>query len=122
MVLGNRDDEKDEVREDSVAADMMMTRLVIFIGIIMDFSFGMADIKGTFMKSGPTQQDIYIIPPESSKKRRQVYWELLVLAYRVSDAGIQWLKHRTPGSQKLWAWRDWQALTNCSSKVTRSIS
>lgn len=92
VVHGNRDEEKDEVRKDAIAADMMMTRLVLALGMIMNFSFGVADIKGAFMQSGPAHRDIYIIPPAAYKSRRKVYWKLLALAYGVCDAGRQWLK------------------------------
>lgn len=92
VVHGNRDEEKDEVSKDAIAADMMMTRLVLALGTIMKFSFGVTDIKGAFMQSGPANRDIYIIPPAGYKKKRQIYWKLLALAYGVCDAGRQWLK------------------------------
>lgn len=37
FVHGNRDDERDDVRKDAIAADMMITRLVIALGMIMGF-------------------------------------------------------------------------------------
>lgn len=92
VVHGNRDEDKDDVRKDAMAADMMMTRLVIALGTIMRFTFGVADIKGAFMQSGPAQRDIYIIPPATYRERRRVYWKLLALAYGICDAGRQWLK------------------------------
>lgn len=46
VVYGNRDNEKYEVRKYSMAAEMMVTRLVIALVIIMGFEIGVADIKG----------------------------------------------------------------------------
>lgn len=92
VVHGNRDNEKDDVRKDSVAADMFITRLVIALGMIMNFSFGVADMKGAFMYSGPAHRDIFTIPPPAYRKRRQTYWKLLAIAYGVCHAGRQWLK------------------------------
>lgn len=92
VVHGNRDDEKDDVRKDAIAADMTTTRLVLALGMIMNFTFGVADIKGAYMQSGPAHREIFIIPPAAYKKRRRVYWKLLALAYGVCDAGRQWLK------------------------------
>lgn len=92
VVHGNRDNEKDEVRKDAIAADMMTTRMVLALGTMMGFTFGVADIKGAYMQSGPARRDIYIIPPAIYKGRQRVYWKLLALAYGVCDAGRQWLK------------------------------
>lgn len=92
VVHGNRDDEKEEVCKDAIADEMMMTIFVISLGMIMNFSFGVADIKGAFIQNFPSHRDIYITPPSSYKKRVQVYWKLLALAYGVCDDGIQWLK------------------------------
>lgn len=94
VVHGNRDDEKEEVRKEAIAADMINTRLVLELGMMMGFTFGVADIKGAYMKSGPAPRDIYIyiIPPATYKRKQQVYWKLLALAYGVCDAGRQWIK------------------------------
>lgn len=92
VVHGNRDDYKDEVRKGSIAADMMIAILVLALGMIIKFPFGVADIKGAFMHSGLANRDIYIIPLAAYMTSNRVYWKLLALAYFVCDAGRQWLK------------------------------
>lgn len=76
-VHGNSNDQRDDVRKDSMEADMFITRLVIYLGIIMGFECGVPDIKGAFMQSGSGQRAIYIIPPGYQRGGKQVYWNLL---------------------------------------------
>lgn len=64
VLHGNRDREKDEIRKDSAAADMKILRIVLSLGVILNFTFGVADIKGAYMQSGPAQRDIYVRPPK----------------------------------------------------------
>lgn len=53
VVHGNRDSEKDSVRSDRAAADMMIVRTVISLASILGFELATADIKGAYMQSGP---------------------------------------------------------------------
>lgn len=92
VVHENKDEEKDKLRKDAIGADMTTTRMVLEFGMMMNFTFGVAGIKGTYMQSSPVHRDIFIITPSAYKKRHLVYWKLLALAYGVFDAGRQWLK------------------------------
>lgn len=49
----NLDVEKDDVIEDRTAAVMLLVRMVLFLGAFLGFTFGCADIKASFMQSGP---------------------------------------------------------------------
>lgn len=62
VVHGNKDNEKDDVRTDAIATGMMETRLVMDIGVMIKFKFGVADIRGDFMQREPAHRAIYIVP------------------------------------------------------------
>lgn len=49
VVHGNRDDEKDLLRSDCAAADMLVVRIVVGLAAILGLNMGKADIKGAFM-------------------------------------------------------------------------
>lgn len=91
VVHGNRDADRDLVRSDCAAADMMLIRLVISLTTIMGFNLGSADIKGAYMQSGPIQREVYVRPPKDCYRRRGYVWRLLKLPYGMVDAGRQWL-------------------------------
>lgn len=63
MVHENRDDERDELRKDSMEAEIMFNRKVIELGMNMGFQCGVADIKGTLLQRGPARRDICINKP-----------------------------------------------------------
>lgn len=65
---GNRDEEKEEVPKDGIATYMMTTRLIMALGMMIKFIFGVADIKGSYMQSAPTQSYILIETPPEFKK------------------------------------------------------
>lgn len=60
----NRDRALYEVRRDSFSADLSVVRLIIFLGIILCFPFGTADVKGAYMQSGPIKREIYVRRPK----------------------------------------------------------
>lgn len=92
VIHGNHDDDKDIIRKDAIAANMFVTRLLISIGTLLGFSFGVADIKGAFMQSGPICRDLYVKAPKHMEPDRAIYWKLTKLPYGLSDASRQWLK------------------------------
>lgn len=91
VLHGNRDKQKDDIRKDSAAADMIVFRLVLSLALILGFIFGIADIKCAYMQSGPANRDIYVRPPKEWKSTRGMLWKLLKLAYGIVEAGRQWL-------------------------------
>lgn len=91
VVHGNRDDDKDLVRSDSAAADMMIVRLVISLAAMLGFNLATADIKGAYMQSGPIRREVYVRPPRDCFRKRGVVWKLLKLPYGMTEAGRQWL-------------------------------
>lgn len=80
------------MRKVDIETGMMKTRLVMAIGVLMKFTFGIADIRGIVMQSGPDHRDMFIVPPEAYVMRPKVYRKLLELSYGVRDAGREWLK------------------------------
>lgn len=92
VIHGNRDDDKDIIRKDAVAANLFITRLLLSIGTLLRFSFGVADIKGAFMQSGPITRVLFVKPPKLLQSNRNIYWKLKKLPYGVADASRQWLK------------------------------
>lgn len=91
VVHGNRDAEKDMVRSDCAAADMMIVRMMISLATILGFNMATADIKGAYMQSGPIQREVYVRPPKDCHRKRGMVWKLLKLPYGLTDAGRQWL-------------------------------
>lgn len=89
---GNRDDEKDDVRKDSSAAQFFAIRLVLYISTLLGFRLGMADIKGAYLQSGPIKRTIYVRPPREWRGARGMLWMLLKLPYGIVEAGRQWQK------------------------------
>lgn len=90
VLHGNRDKDRYSVRRDSSSADLSVVRLTISIGLMLDFSFGVADVKGAYMQSGPAKRDIFVRPPRESHVRGKI-WKLLRLPYGIVEAGRQWL-------------------------------
>lgn len=107
VVHGNRDDDKDLVRSDSAAADMMIVILVISLAAILGFNLATADIKGAYMQSGPIRREVYLRPPRDFYHKRGVVWKLLKLPYGMADAGRQWLLRA----------EDWMMTTACMKRV-----
>lgn len=60
----NRDQMKYDIKKDSSSADMLLTRLVISLGVMLGFSLAVSDIKGAFMQSGPNTRELYVLPPK----------------------------------------------------------
>lgn len=60
VVLGNRVDEKYEVRKDAIDADMMITRMVLALGMMIRIKLGVSDIKGAYMKREGPNDGIYL--------------------------------------------------------------
>lgn len=50
---GNRDDDKDSIRKDSTTAQLNIIRLLLFLVTFLGFRLATADIKGTYLQSGP---------------------------------------------------------------------
>lgn len=95
VLHGNRDDKKEEIRKDSSAADMMVTRLILSLSTILRFTVGVADIKGAYMQSGPIGRDLYVRPPgkmAALSGNPKALWHLVKLPYGVVEASRQWLK------------------------------
>lgn len=55
---GNHDDMKNEVRKDCSNAEMIVVRLPISVALCLGFCFGVADVKGAYLQSGPIRGDI----------------------------------------------------------------
>lgn len=89
---GNRDNEKDTVRKDSATAQPGVIRLLLSIVTFLGFRFGMVDIKGAYLQSGPIQQEIFLRPPREWQGRRRLLWLLTKLPYGIVEAGRQWQK------------------------------
>lgn len=58
VVHVNRDSEKDYKRGKCSATNMLVVKLVIAIGIGLDFTFRTGNIKGAFMHSGPIHHEV----------------------------------------------------------------
>lgn len=92
MVLhGNRYIEKEFLRKDCAAADMMMKILVLALPVILGFETATADIKGPFMQSGPIWREVLVRPPPQLRERG-IVWKLTKISYGMVEAGLKWLK------------------------------
>lgn len=70
---GNIYDDKDLINKDEVAANLFVPRILLSIGTIMGFKFGVADIKGAFMQSGSISLEIFVKPPKFMEENRNIY-------------------------------------------------
>lgn len=61
VLHGNRDRDRFSVCRDSASADLSVVRLLISLSQILDFKLCTADIYGTFMLSGPTTRELYVL-------------------------------------------------------------
>lgn len=59
---------------------------------MLHLKFGMADMKGALIQSGPITRDIFVKPPKFLEQNRSILWKLKELPYGVVDAGRQWIK------------------------------
>lgn len=71
------DAEKETVRADCVAAYMLIVMHILCLGTCLGFKFGSADIKGSFMQSGPITRQVYVRPPRDCPHNRGAFWKLL---------------------------------------------
>lgn len=69
VLNGNRDRDGFTVRSDSYSADLAVVRIVISIGLTLEFVFGTADMKGAYITSGPSWREIYARPPNELRAR-----------------------------------------------------
>lgn len=56
VLYGNRDEQKDRLRSERAAADMIAVRLVISLDEILGFNLENADTKGGSMQSRPIKR------------------------------------------------------------------
>lgn len=91
---GNRDLEKNNIRNDSTNAQFDMIRLLLFLSLMFSFRLGGLDVKGAYMKSGDITRLLYVRPPKELtniyESMRGKLWRLLRLPYGISEAGRQW--------------------------------
>lgn len=71
---------------------MLLTRMIITIRAVMDFSIEAADVKGAYMQGGPITRNIYVIPPKKVHEDNKTLWNLTSLPYGMIEAGRQWGK------------------------------
>lgn len=93
---GNRDVEKEDIRKDSATAQLCVIRLLLSIASSLRFRIVFADIKDSYLQSGPIQREIYVRPPKKWQVAPGVLWKVLwrltKLPYRIFKAGRQWQK------------------------------
>lgn len=89
ILHGHRDQEKDDLRNDLASADMLLTRLVLSIGIVLRLYFPVTGIKGAFMQSGPITGELYVRPPKGLGTDSRTVWKLTNLPCGVVEAGRQ---------------------------------
>lgn len=65
----NRNRARIAVSRDSVSADLFVIQLVFYLGAIIGFSFGTAEVKGAYMKSVLIKRDILVRPRSSISER-----------------------------------------------------
>ncbi len=87
---GNRDKEKNDIRKDSSTAQFDCIRLVLSIAAIFNFRLALADLKGSYLQSGPIKRDIFVRPPKEWNGDRGLLWKLTLLPYGIAEAGRQW--------------------------------
>ena len=89
---GNRDDEKDDIRNNPSTEQLNIIRLLLSLVIFLGFRLATADIKGAYLQSGPIKRDIFVRPPREWRGPRMTLWKLLKLPYGIVEAGRQWQK------------------------------
>lgn len=89
---GNKDIEKEDIRKDSSTTQFHVIRLLLCLTTFIGFRIGLADIKGTYLQSGPIGRDIYVRPLREWQGDRRRLWKLTKLPYGIVEAGRQWHK------------------------------
>lgn len=59
---GNRDKHKKKTCKYSTNAQFDVIRLLLFLSIMVVFRLGSTDVKVSFMKSGPSNPELYVRP------------------------------------------------------------
>lgn len=90
FVQESRDTDKERVSAHCAAAYMALIWPLLSIWTCLWFTFGGADLKGAYMKSGPINKYFYIRPPRDCYRKRIIVWLLLKAPYGLADAGRQW--------------------------------
>lgn len=89
---GNQDAEKDDIRKDSASSDMFVTRIILYLGVTIEFMFAVTYIKGSYMQSGTVKRDIYVHLPSHLMKRRGIMCKLQRIPYCITEASSKWFK------------------------------
>lgn len=84
---GNLHDQKDDVRKDSVTAQLHFIRLLLALAAILKMRLGIVDIIGADMRSGPIKRKIYERPRRECILNRVLIFNLLRLPYGTPEAG-----------------------------------
>lgn len=85
--LGNRDQDKDEVRKYSATAQFRTIRLVLSIEVILHFRTATLDIKSAYIQSGEFRRDVFVRPPKGWRPAWNILWNLLKPAYGFVESG-----------------------------------
>lgn len=81
--------EKQEVRSYCSTEDMAVIRMVLSIGTCFRFTFSTADIKGSFMESGPITREVGVGPLRKVFLNEDKY-RIFKSPYGLLNAGRQW--------------------------------
>ena len=92
MPHGNRDEEKDNIRKDSSAAQFDVIRILLAITTFLGMRLAMADVSGAYLQSGSITRQIYVRPPREWNGTRGKLWRLVKLPYGIAEARRQWAK------------------------------
>lgn len=71
---------------------MLLTRLVVSIGVLLNFFFSISDIRSSYKQSGHISKYIYVRPPPPLRQSYGRLWKLTKLPYAIVDAGKKGLK------------------------------
>ena len=85
---GNRDDEKESIRTDSVVASHTF-RLIYSLVMTSRMVLAKVDIQGTYTQSGKAHHKVYVKPPWELEVWN-ILWLLTVTMYGLAAAGKKW--------------------------------
>lgn len=89
---GNRDQVKETIRNDAVAARSDVIGLMLSVATIVDVIIGCLDIKGAFLQSGPINQELYVRSPRDLGLDQSIHWLLEKVLYGIVEVERQWAK------------------------------
>ena len=89
---GNEDSEKKNLKTDSASCPPLGMRVLFSFCNIFGWYLSKIDVKSAFLRTGPANRDVYVIPPHQSAMRHFL-WLSTVATYGLVNTNATWQVH-----------------------------